>query len=152
MKPNLTIYRGTITVAQLRADRSLRPDIIGEIHPELRGVIHPELRGDLSWLCGEINPGLWGNLSGMRGVIHRELRGDLSWLRGEINPELRGDLSELRGEIHPELRGDLSGLWGNLSGLWGVIPAGACGNLDACELTDDERAAGVNIADLIASN
>ena len=92
MKPNLTIYRGTITVAQLRANRSLRPDIIGEIHPELRG------------------------------------------------------------EIHPELRGNLSGLWGNLSGLCGVIPAGARGNLDACELTDDERAAGVNIADLIASN
>ena len=70
MKPNLAIYRGTITVAQLRADRSLRPDIIGVIHPELRGE----------------------------------------------------------------------------------IPAGARGNLDACELTDDERAAVVNIADLIASN
>ena len=93
MKPNLTIYRGKITVAQLRDDRSLRPDIIGEIHPELRGVIHPDLRG---------------NLSG------------------------------LRGEIHPELRGE--------------IPAGARGSLDACELTDDERAAVVNIADLIASN
>ena len=85
MKPNLTIYRGKITVAQLRDDRSLRPDIIGEIHPELRGEIHPELRG-------------------------------------------------------------------NLSGLRGVIPAGARGSLDACELTDDERAAVVNIADLIASN
>ena len=85
MKPNLAIYRGTITVAQLRADRSLRPDIIGVIHPELRGEIHPDLRG-------------------------------------------------------------------NISGLRGVIPAGARGNLDACELTDDERAAVVNIADLIASN
>ena len=100
MKPNLTICRGTIPVAQLRANRSLRPDIIGEIHPELWGVIQPEL---------------WG----------------------EINRELRGNLSEL---------------WGNLSGLRGEIPAGARGNLDACELTDDERAAAVNIADLIASN
>ena len=123
MKPNLTIYRGTITVAQLRADRSLRPDIIGEIHREL---------------CGEINPGLWGNLSGMRGEIHPELRGEIH--------------RELWGEIHPELRGNLSGLWGDLSGLCGVIPAGARGSLDACELTDDERAAVVNIADLIASN
>lgn len=41
----------------------------------------------------------------------------------------------------PGVRGDLSGVRGDLSGV--------CGDLDDCDLTDDDRRAGVDVADLI---
>ena len=44
---------------------------------------------------------------------------------------------------HPGLRGDCSGLSGNCSGL--------SGGLDACGITAEERAKGVDIAALVAS-
>ena len=94
-----------ITVEALRADRTLRAE-----------------------LAGEISAGLWG----------------------EIHPGLRGDLSGLRGEIHPGLWGDLSGLRGDLSGLRGEIPADLVGNIDECEISDEERKAGIVVSTLIA--
>ena len=108
-----------ITVEALRADRTLRAELAGEISAGLRGEIHPGLRGDLSGLRGDLS-GLWGDLSG------------------------------LRGEIHPGLRGDLSGLRGDLSGLRGEIPADLVGNIDECEISDEERKAGIVVSTLIA--
>ena len=58
---------------------------------------------------------------------------------------LRGNRSlhpDLLGEIHPGLRGNLSDLRGDLSGLWG--------NLDECEISDEERKAGIDIEKLVA--
>lgn len=55
----------------------------------------------------------------------------------------------------PNLSGDCSGLSGNCSGLWGNCSAlrGDCsglrGDLDSCGLTDEDRARGVSIADLV---
>ena len=84
-----------------------------------------------------------GSISaGLRGEIHPGLRGNLSGLWGY--------LSGLRGEIHPGLWGDLSGLRGNLSGLRGEIPADLAGNIDECEISDEEREAGIDIAKLVA--
>ena len=55
--------------------------------------------------------------------------------------ENRGLIACLIGEIRSGLSGNCSGLSGDCSGLWG--------NLDACEITDDERKTGVKIKDLI---
>ena len=97
-----------------------------------------ENRGLIACLIGEIRSGLSGECS--------DLRGDCSGLRGDCSG-LRGDCSDLRGECS-DLRGDCSGLWGDCSGLSGDC-SGLWGNLDACEITDDERKTGVKIKDLI---
>ena len=94
MKPMLK-KTTTITVDALRKNRSLMPD----------------LTGDLSGLTGNIHPGLTGNITG------------------------------LTGKVHPDLTGNISGLWGDLTDL--------TGDLDTCEITEADRAAGINIADLI---
>ena len=70
---------------------------------------------------------------------HSDLRGDCSDLRGDCSG-LSGNCSDLRGDCSG-LRGDCSGLYGNCTGL--------SGDLDECELTDEERAAGVDIKELV---
>ena len=55
--------------------------------------------------------------------------------------DLRGDCSGLRGDCSG-LRGDCSGLGGDCSGLGG--------DLDECEITEEERATGVNIEELVS--
>ena len=90
-----------------------------ELLPDLRGEISDELRGEIS--CG--------------------LRGNLSYLRGEISRDLTGNLSGLFGEIHRDLRGEITGLRGDATAI--------IGKLDECELTDEERKAGVDICDLV---
>jgi hypothetical protein len=60
---------------------------------------------------------------------------------------LWGNVDELWGDVSG-LWGDVSGLWGNVSGLSGDV-SGLRGNVDECEITDDDRAEGVNISDLI---
>ena len=44
--------------------------------------------------------------------------------------------------------GDLSGVSGNLSRVYGDL-SGVSGNLSEAEITDEEREAGIDIADLI---
>ena len=51
---------------------------------------------------------------------------------------------------HDRLSGDVSGLSGNVSGLRGDV-SGLYGNVDDCELSDDERNAGVSARDLCES-
>jgi len=46
------------------------------------------------------------------------------------------------------LRGDVSGLRGDVSGLRGDA-SGLSGDLDSCELTEEDRALGILITDLI---
>ena len=62
---------------------------------------------------------------------HRGLSGNCSNLRGDCS-SLRGNCSSLRGDCS-SLRGDCSGL---------------SGDLDLCEITDEERRAGIDINDL----
>ena len=77
------------------------------------------------------------------------LRGDVSNLRGNVSYLLRGDVSNLRGDVS-NLRGDVSNLSGNVSNLCGNGSYLLRGDVDDCEITKDERNAGVNIEDLIA--
>ena len=56
------------------------------------------------------------------------------------NLELTGDISNLSG--------DLSGLRGIVFGLRGDV-TGLCGDVDDCEITEAERAAGIDVKDLI---
>lgn len=49
---------------------------------------------------------------------------------------------------HNKLWGDCSGLSGNCSGLWGDCSR-LWGDIDSCELSEEDRARGINISDLI---
>ena len=94
---------------------------------------------------------LTGMHDGITGIPH-------PGLRGEISPDLRGKISlYLRGHISPRLRGCITGIYGDISPyLWGCITGiygdctGLTGDLDACEITSDDRANGVKIENLIA--
>ena len=68
-----------------------------------------------------------------------EMTGDCSGLRGYCS-WIRGDCSGLYGDCSG-LRGDCSGLRGNCSGLRG--------NLDECDITDEDRKKGIDIAELV---
>ena len=82
--------------------------------------------------------GLWGDASG--------LWGDASGLRGNVTG-LSGDATGLSG--------DATGLWGNVTGLRGNDTGlsgdatGLRGDVDACQITDTERAAGVDVDSLV---
>ena len=76
---------------------------------------------------------VWGDLTGVRG--------DLSDVWGNLSG-VSGDLSGVWGNLS-DVWGDLSGVWGNLSDVWG--------DLSDCAITDEDRAAGVDINDLIDS-
>ena len=49
---------------------------------------------------------------------------------------------------HLNLRGDVSGLRGDVSDLRGDV-SGLRGDFDDCDITDDERLAGMNVDDLV---
>jgi hypothetical protein len=86
-----------ITVEQLRNDRSLLPEITGDIS---------------DGLCGELF-GLRGNINGLSGDVTL-LRGDVSGLCGNLYVhKLRGDVSGLCG--------DLTGIYGEATGLAGNL-------------------------------
>ena len=50
--------------------------------------------------------------------------------------------------VHEKISGDVSDISGDVSGIYGNV-SGIYGNLDDCELTPEEREAGVNISDLM---
>ena len=78
--------------------------------------------------------------SGKRVIgTHLNLSGDVSGLWGDVSG-LWGNASGLRGDVSG-LRGNVSGLRGDVSGLWG--------DFDDCDITDDERLAGMNVDDLV---
>ena len=64
--------------------------------------------------------------------------------------------SDLSGDCS-DLSGDCSGLYGNCSGLSGDCSrlsgdcSGLYGDFDACEISPEERAAGVKLRDLTAT-
>ena len=64
-----------------------------------------------------------------------------------ITRKMSGDSTGLRGDCS-DLIGDCTGLVGDCSMLIGDC-TGISGDLDMCDITDEERASGVNIADLI---
>ena len=68
---------------------------------------------------------------------------------GDISGDLYGDISGLSGNISSSLSGNISsGLSGNISGLSGDI-SGLSGNIYECDISDDERDAGIDVSELI---
>ena len=80
------------------------------------------------------------NKNASRLINAKNLTGDTS--------NIYGDAKFLRGNVSEGLYGDVSGLRGYVSGLRGDV-TGLRGDIDDCELSDDERKAGVNIEALI---
>ena len=76
---------------------------------------------------------VWGDLSNVWG--------DLTNVRGELG-DVWGDLSEVQGDLS-DVSGYLTGVRGNLTDVRG--------DLSDCAITDEDRAAGVDINDLIDS-
>ena len=60
---------------------------------------------------------------------------------------ISGNLSNIRGDLSG-VSGNLSNIWGNLSGVSGDL-SGVSGNLSDCDISEEERKAGINVADLI---
>ena len=74
--------------------------------------------------------------------------GDLSDVSGDLTG-VSGDLTNVWGYL-TDMWGNLTGLSGNLTGVRGNL-SGVQGDLSDCAITDEERAAGVDINDLIDS-
>ena len=70
-----------------------------------------------------------------------DVSGDLTYVSGNLSG-VSGDLTDVRGDL-TNVRGDLTGVWGDLTDVRGY--------LSDCAITDEERAAGVDINDLIDS-
>ena len=70
--------------------------------------------------------------------------------RVEVTNEIlgTGDLSGITGNLSG-ITGDLSGITGDLFGIRGDL-SGITGDIDYCEVSDEERAAGVRVDDLVA--
>ena len=100
-------------------------------HQKKITVEDARLNGLPAGLTGRISPNLRGYITGLRGNIS-SLTGDITGLTGEI--------TGLTGRISPNLRGDITGLTGDATDI--------SGNLDECEISETERASGVDIADL----
>ena len=62
-------------------------------------------------------------------------------------PDVCGNLSGVRGDL-TGVCGNLTDVYGNLSGVRGNL-TDVCGNLDECEITNADRARGVEITELI---
>jgi len=109
-------------------------------NPKMHHAHRNELNGDCVGLWGDCS-GLRGECTGLMGLWGEcsNLIGDCSGLRGDCSG-LRGDCSGLTGDCS-ELRGNCSNIFGDCSDL--------SGNIDCCEITDEERKKGVKIEDLV---
>ena len=111
------------------------------------------LVGDCTRIEGECN--IWGDCSGVSGDIEL-LDGDCSLIFGDCSgicgsvEDIEGDVSDLTGDVSG-LAGDISALCGFCAGAWGNA-TGFCGDLDGCEITKEERKAGVAIDTLVNKN
>ena len=89
--------------------------------------------------------GLWGDCTGLWGDC-ADLRGECTGLSGDCT-DLWGDCSGMWGEC-TDMWGNCTGLWGDCTGLWGEC-TDVWGDLDACDLSDKDRADRVEIKCLI---
>ena len=78
--------------------------------------------------------------------VHSKLYGNVSGLSGNVSG-LSGYVSGLSGDVSG-LSGNVSGLYGNVSGLFGYV-SGLSGDVSDCEITDEDRAKGIDISELI---
>ena len=60
--------------------------------------------------------------------------------------------------IHEYLWGYVAGIWGDVSGIWGEVSgikgdvSGIKGDVDDCDISQDDRDAGINISDLVCGD
>ena len=96
----------------------------------------------------------WIDSDGVRhDVVHAGLGGDVTGIWGDAT-NLWGDATNLWGDVS-NLSGNVSNIWGDVTGIWGDATnicgnvSDICGDIDDCDITDDDRAKGVKIADLV---
>ena len=82
-----------------------------------------------------------GDLTNVRGKL-TDVCGDLSGVSGDLT-DVGGDLSRVWGDL-TYVGGDLTGVLGELTGVRGY--------LDDCEITQEDRRAGIHISELIAAD
>lgn len=70
---------------------------------------------------------------------HSDISGDLNCIRGDLTG-IRGNLSYMSGDVSG-ISGDVSGVGGN--------PTNISGDVDSCEITDEERSSVIAIYDLV---
>ena len=138
---NASRLRGV--VSRLRGDVSALSGDASQLRGDVTGLV-----GSVTQLEGDVS-GLTGDASRLRGDV-TELRGDVTGLEGDVARSLSGNVSRLRGDV-TGIAGDVSGVQGNVSGVRGDC-TGLTIDLDALRLTKAQRARGVNIADLAASD
>ena len=104
------------------------------------------IEGSPAYVWGDLS-NVWGDLTGVSG--------DLTCVRGDLTG-VRGNLACVRGNL-ANVSGDLAGVWGDLTGVSGNL-TGVSGNLtdvrgdlSGCAITDEDRASGIDIIDLIDS-
>ena len=90
--------------------------------------LHHFVNGEKVWGCHER---LFNYL--------RELQGNVTYIFGDA----RGIFGDASG-----IFGDVTDISGNLTGIFGSV-TGVFGDLDECDISEGERAAGVDIKDLI---
>ena len=116
---------------------------------------HDKCYGDMEGVSGclanvngnfSFNHGNYSNLSGDVSP----LQGKVSNISGKIN--ITGKVSKISGNISgfkkQPLTGDVSYLSGNLTGVYGCC-TGIAGDLNLCNISEDERTKGVNIESLV---
>ena len=90
-----------------------------------------------------------------RALIHKEIKleGQHPGLVGKPSEYLFGEVSPfLHGTLHPKLFGEISPkLVGNITGVYGPV-TWLEGNLDECDLTEDDRRIGVHTVKLCRTN
>ena len=89
-------------------------------------------------------------LNGVKNIIDRDNEETYPVnLSGDISPALYGNITAFIGEISPDLYGKISlTLSGNITKIYGDC-TGITGDLDECEITEEDRKKGINIKDLI---
>ena len=81
-----------ITVADLRGNRELRNDIVGNMHPNLVGEV-TGIRGDISGISGNVT-GIYGDVSGIIGEV-TDIYGYITGIRGDATG-ISGDLDSCK--------------------------------------------------------
>ena len=66
-----------------------------------------------------------------------------------MHDDIHGNVSRISGDVS-NIYGNVTGISGDVSNIYGDM-SGIRGDLDACEITPEERAAGIYIKNLIST-
>ena len=138
-------------------NKSLRPYMKIEGGHTLAWNVHSGCYGDFEGVVGCLK-NVYGLFTFVRGNF-TDLVGDVSPLAGKVSRlsggpiRITGKVNRIYGDISGHVGkgfyGDVSHLSGCCTGVYGQA-TGKFGDLDSCGITDEDRAAGVDIEDLVA--